>query len=178
MDISICKFHVRGWLKSEPHVTHPMDKDRVSYSSAVVKLAVPRVTYGKSGICMLGGYHIISVAVRGVAAEKIERDGRDADLRWRRGDLVEIRGYLVPIFRRATRGRDFLGRRLTPAYRIRTNNPQNIINYSGHERKRTKHKENSGGISNCKFTTISPGRKALSGKTPLGKAIEVDYHDF
>lgn len=177
MDISICKFHLRGWLCNEPQVTHPMDKDRVSYSSAVVKLAVPRVTYGKNGICMLGGYHIISIAVRGVAAEKIEEDGRDADLRWRRRDLVEITGYLVPAMRKTPKGKDELGRPLTPSYRLRTNNVQNIINYSAYERRRKRLKENASGSSSLQFTTIAPGRRE-PGEIPLAKALEMDYHDF
>ena len=178
MGMSICKFHVKGWLSSEPKVVHLLDKDGIEYVSVVIRISIPRIKPDKECTFKQHGYNIISVSVHGSAAEQIEKEAADPSLRWRRGDLVEIRGYLVPTFRRATRGRDFLGRRLTPAYRIRTNNPQNIINYSGHERKRTQHKENPGGISNCKFTTISPGRSALSRKTPLGKAIEVDYHDF
>lgn len=177
MDVSICKFHLRGWLESEPHVTHPIDKDRVSYSSAVVKLVVPRVTYGKNGLCMLGGYHIISIAVRGVAADKIEKDGRNADLRWRRRDLIEITGYLVPTGRRTPKGKDELGRPLTPSYRLQTNNVQNIINYSAYERRRRRLKECAAAPANLQFTTIAPGRRE-PGEIPLAKALEMDYHDF
>lgn len=177
MDISICKFHVRGWLCNEPQVTHPIDKDRVSYSSAVVKISVPRVIYGKSGICMLGGYHIISIAVRGVAAEKIERDRRDADLRWRRRDLIEITGYLVPAGRKTPKGKDELGRPLTPSYCLRTNNVQNVINYSAYDRRRKRLQENAADPAPLQCTTIVPGRRE-PGEIPLAKALEMDYHDF
>lgn len=178
MRISICRFQVRGWLRREPKVIHWLDKDGIAYVSAVVKISIPRVQSNENCVFKRCGYDVVSVAVHGTAAEQIERDAADPARRWRRGDLVEIKGYLVPASRRAPRGRDFLGRRLTPAYRIRTNNSQNIINYSAHERRRKKAKGKTGGIQNLKFTTIAPGRRASSGKTSIGKAIEVDYHDF
>ena len=177
MNISICKFYVRGWLECEPQVTHPVDKDRVSYSSAVVQISVPRVIYGKNGMCMLGGYHTICIAVRGVAAEKIERDGRDADLKWRRRDLIEISGYLVPAGWRTPKGKDELGRPLTPSYRLQTNNVQNIVNYSAYERRRRRLKECAAAPANLQFTTIAPGRRE-PGEIPLAKALDMDYHDF
>lgn len=178
MEISICKFHVRGWLASEPKVIHRLDKYGVEYVSAVVRISIPRVKPDKNCVFKRCGYNAVSVAVHGTAAEQIERDAADAARRWRRGDLVEIKGYLVPASRRAPRCRDVLGRRLTPAYRLRTNNSQNIINYSAHERRRRKAKGKTGGIQNLKFATIAPGRGASGGKTSIGKAIEVDYHDF
>lgn len=178
MEISICKFCVRGWLRREPKVIHRLDKDGIEYVSVAVSISIPRVKPDKNCVFKRCGYNAVSVAVHGTAAEQIERDAADPARRWRRGDLVEIKGYLVPVSRRAPRGRDFLGRRLTPAYRLRTNNSQNIINYSAHERRRRKPKEKTGGSNNLKCTTIAPGRGASSGKTSIGKAIEVDYHDF
>lgn len=178
MEISICKFHVRGRLASEPKVIHRLDKDGVEYVSAVVRISIPRVKPDENCVFKRCGYNAVSVSVHGTAAEQIERDAADPARRWRRGDLVEIKGYLVPVSKRAPRGRDFLGRQLTPAYRIRTNNSQNIINYSAHERRRKKPKEKTGGIQNLKCTTIAPGCGASSGKTSIGKALEVDYHDF
>lgn len=178
MEISICKFHVRGWLRREPKVIHRLDKDGIEYVSAVVRISIPRVKPDKNCIFKRCGYDVVSVAVHGTAAEQIERDAEDAARRWRRGDLVEIKGCLVPVSRRAPRGRDFLGRRLTQSYRLRTNNSQNIINYSAHERRRRKTKGKTGGSNNLKCTTIAPGRRASSGKTSIGQAIEVDYYDF
>ena len=178
MEISICKFCVRGRLASEPKVIRRLDKYGVEYVSAVVSISIPRVKPDKNCIFKRCGYNAVSVSVHGTAAEQIERDAADAARRWRRGDLVEIKGYLVPASRRAPRGRDFLGRRLTPAYRLRTNNSQNIINYSVHERRRRKTKGKTGGSNNLKCTTIAPGRRASSGKTSIGQAIEVDYYDF
>lgn len=178
MEISICKFHVRGWLRREPKVIHRLDKDGIEYVSAVVRISIPRVKPDENCVFKRCGYNVVSVAMHGTAAEQIERDAADIARRWRRGDLVEIKGYLVPASRRAPRGRDFLGRRLTPAYRIRTNNSQNIINYSAHERRRRKTKGKTGGSNNLKCTTIAPGCKASSNKTSIGKALEVDYHDF
>ena len=180
MEISICKFHVRGWLASEPKVIHRLDKDGIEYVSAVVRISIPRVKPDENCVFKRCGYNAVSVSVHGTAAEQIERDAAVPPRRWRRGDLVEIKGYLVPASRRAPRGRDFLGRRLTPAYRLRTNNSQNIINYSAHGRRRRtpREKEKTGGIQNLKFTTIAPGRGASSSKTSIGKAIEADYHDF
>lgn len=178
MEISICKFCVRGRLASEPKVIHRLDKDGIEYVSAIVRISIPRVQPDKSCVFKRCGYNVVSIAVHGTAAEQIERDAADPARRWRRGDLVEIKGYLVPASRRAPRGRDFLGRRLTPAYRLRTNNSQNIINYSAHERRRMTPKEKTDGINNLKCTTIAPGRGASSCKTSIGKAIEVDYHDF
>lgn len=178
MEISICKFCVRGWLRREPKVIHRLDKDGIEYVSVAVSISIPRVKPDKNCVFKRCGYNAVSVAVHGTAAEQIERDAADPARRWRRGDLVEIKGCLVPVSRRAPRGRDFLGRRLTPAYRLRTNNSQNIINYSAHERRRRKPKEKTGGSNNLKCTTIAPGRGASSGKTSIGKAIEVDYHDF
>lgn len=178
MRISICRFQVRGWLASEPKVIHRLDKDGIEYVSTVIRLLISRVQPDKNCVFRRCGYNAVSVAVHGTAAEQIERDAADPARRWRRGDLVEIKGYLVPVSRRAPRGRDFLGRRLTPAYRLRTNNSQNIINYSAHERRRMTPKEKAGGSNNLKCTTIAPGRGASSGKTSIGQAIEVDYHDF
>lgn len=178
MEISICKFQVRGWLASEPKVIHRLDKDGVEYVSAVVRISIPRVKPDENCVFKRCGYDVVSVAVHGTAAEQIERDAADPARRWRRGDLVEIKGYLVPASRRAPRGRDFLGRRLTQSYRLRTNNSQNIINDSAHERRRRKTKGKTGGSNNLKCTTIAPGRRASSGKTSIGQAIEVDYYDF
>ena len=178
MGISICKFCVRGRLASEPKVVHRLDKDGIEYVSAVVRISIPRVKPDENCVFKRCGYNAVNIAVHGTAAEQIERDAAEAARRWRRGDLVEIKGCLVPISRRAPRGRDFLGRQLTPAYRLRTNNSQNIINYSAHDRRRRRPKGTTGGIHNLKFTTIAPGRGASSGKTSIGKAIEVDYHDF
>ena len=178
MGISICKFCVRGRLASAPKVIHQLDKDGVEYVSATVRISIPRVKLDENGISKRCGYNVVSVAVHGSAAEQIERDAADLARRWRRGDLVEIKGYLVPVSKRAPRGRDFLGRRLTQSYRLRTNNSQNIINYSAHERRRRKTKGKTGGSNNLKCTTIAPGRGASGGKTSIGKAIEVDYHDF
>ena len=178
MRISICRFQVRGWLASEPKVIHRLDKDGIEYVSAVVRISIPRVKPDKNCIFKRCGYDAVSVAVHGTAAEQIERDAADPARRWRRGDLVEIKGYLVPASKRAPRGRDFLGRRLTQSYRLRTNNSQNMINYSAHERRRMTPKEKTDGINNLKCTTIAPGRGASSGKTSIGQAIEVDYHDF
>ena len=178
MEISICKFCVRGRLASEPKVIHRLDKDGIEYVSAIVRISIPRVQPDKSCVFKRCGYNVVSIAVHGTAAEQIERDAADPARRWRRWNLVEIKGYLVPVSRRAPRGRDFLGRRLTPAYRLRTNNSQNIINYSAHERRRMTPKEKTDGINNLKCTTIAPGRGASSCKTSIGKAIEVDYHDF
>ena len=178
MEISICKFHVRGWLRREPKVIHRLDKDGIEYVSAVVRISIPRVKPDKNCIFKRCGYDVVSVAVHGTAAEQIERDAEDAARRWRRGDLVEIKGCLVPVSRRAPRGRDFLCRRLTQSYRLRTNNYQNIINYIAHERRRRKTKGKTGGSNNLKCTTIAPGRRASSGKTSIGQAIEVDYYDF
>ena len=178
MRISICRFQVRGWLASEPKVIHRLDKDGIEYVSAVVRISIPRVKPDKNCIFKRCGYDAVSVAMHGTAAEQIERDAADIARRWRRGDLVEIKSYLVPASRRAPRGRDFLGRRPTQSYRPRTNNSQNIINYSAHERRRMTPKEKTDGINNLKCTTIAPGRGASSCKTSIGKAIEADYHDF
>lgn len=178
MEISICKFQVRGWLRREPKVIHRLDKDGIEYVSTVIRLLISRVQPDKSCVFRWCGYNVVSIAVHGTAAEQIERDAANPARRWRRGDLVEIKGYLVPISRRAPSGRDFLDRRLTPAYRLRTNNSQNIINYSAHERRGKKPKEKTAGIHNLKCATIAPGRRASNGKTSIGKAIEVDYHDF
>lgn len=178
MEISICKFHVRGRLASEPKIIHRLDKYGIEYVSATVRISIPRVKPNENCVFRRCGYNVVGVSVHGSVAEQIERDAADLSRRWRRGDLVEIKGYLVPASRRAPRGRDFLGRRLTPAYRLRTNNSQNIINYSAHERRREKPKEKEAGINNIAWATIAPGRKASSGKTSIGKAIEVDYHDF
>lgn len=178
MRISICRFQVRGWLRREPKVIRRLDKDGIEYMSAVVRISIPRVQPDKNCVFNRCGYDVVSVAVHGTAAEQIERDAADSARRWRRGDLVEIKGCLVPVSKRAPRGRDFLSRRLTPAYRIRTNNSQNIINYSAHERRRRTPKEKAGGSNNLKCTTIAPGRGASSGKTSISQAIEVDYHDF
>lgn len=178
MEISICKFQVRGWLRREPKVIHRLDKDGIEYVSTVIRLLISRVQPDKSCVFRWCGYNVVSIAVHGTAAEQIERDAANPARRWRRGDLVEIKGYLVPVSKRALRGRDFLGRRLTQSYRLRTNNSQNIINYSAHERRRRKTKGKTGGSNNLKCTTIAPGRGASGGKTSIGKAIEVDYHDF
>ena len=178
MEISICKFQVRGWLRREPKVIHRLDKDGIEYVSTVIRLLISRVQPDKSCVFKRCGYNVVSIAVHGTAAEQIERDAADPARRWRRGDLVEIKGYLVPASRRAPRGRDFLGRRLTQSYRLRTNNSQNIINYSAHERRRRKTKGKTDGSNNLKCTPIAPGRGASSGKTSIGKAIEVYYHDF
>ena len=178
MEISICKFCVRGRLASEPKVIHRLDKDGIEYVSTVIRLLISRVQPDKSCVFRWCGYNVVSIAVHGTAAEQIERDAANPARRWRRGDLVEIKGYLVPVSKRAPRGRDFLGRRLTQSYRLRTNNSQNIINYSAHERRRRKTKGKTGGSNNLKCTTIAPGRRASSGKTSIGQAIEVDYYDF
>lgn len=178
MGMSICKFHVKGWLSSEPKGVHLLDKDGIKYVSVVVRISIPRIKPDKECTFKQHGYNIISVSVHGSAPEQIEKEAADPSLHWRREDLVEIRGYIVPVSRSAPRGRDFLGRRLTQSYHLRTNNSQNIINYSAHERRRTKPKEKTNGINNLKCTTIVPGRRASSGKTSIGKAIEVDYHDF
>lgn len=178
MRISICKFQVRGRLTSEPIVIHRLDKNDIEYVSAVVRISIPRVKPDKNCVFKRCGYNVVSVAVHGSAAEQIERDAADLARRWRRGDLVEIKGYLVPVSHSAPRGRDFLGRRLTPAYRLRTNNSQNIINYSAHERRRKTPKEKVDGINNLAWATIAPGRGASSSRTSIGKALEVEYHDF
>ena len=178
MEISICRFQVRGRLRREPKVIRRLDKYGVEYVSAVVRISIPRVKPDENCIFKRCGYDAVSVSVHGTAAEQIERDAADLARRWRRGDLVEIKGYLVPVSKRAPRGRDFLGRRLTQSYRLRTNNSQNIINYCAHERRRRKTKGKTGGSNNLKCTTIAPGRGASGGKTSIGKAIEVDYHDF
>ena len=178
MRISICQFHLKGWLVSKPRVLHRLDKYGIEYVSTVVRLSIPRVKPDKNCVFRRCGYNVVSVAVHGSAAEQIERDAADPARRWHRGDLVEIKGYLVPVSRSAPRGRDFLGRPLTPAYRLRTNNSQNIINYSAHERRRKKPKEKADGVNNLAWATIAPGRRASSCKTSIGKAIEVEYHDF
>ena len=152
MGISICKFQLKGWLKQEPKVVRRLDKDGIEYVSAVVRISIPKVTPSKNGICQLGGYHVISVAVHGCAAEQIEKDMADPNLRWHCKD--------------------------TSAYHLRTNNPQNIINYSACERKRTKAKQRAERPAVPQWTTIAPGRKDPSDKLPLGKAIEIDYYDF
>ena len=122
MGISICKFQLKGWLKQEPKVVHRLDKDRIEYVSTIVKISIPKVTPSKNGICQLGGYHVISVAVHGCAAEQIEKDMADPNLRWHCKDLVEITGYLVSVPHRSSRRKNSLGRQLTSAYRLRTNN--------------------------------------------------------
>ena len=178
MGISICKFQLKGWLKQEPKVVRRLDKDRIEYVSTIVKISIPKVTPSKNGICQLGGYHVISVAVHGCAAEQIAREMADPNLRWHCKDLVEITGYLVPVPHKSSRRKNSLGRQLTSAYHLRTNNPQNIINYSACERKRTKAKQRAERPTAPQWTTIAPGRKDPSDKLPLGKAIEIDYYDF
>ena len=77
MRMSICKFHVKGWLSSEPKVVHLLDKDGIEYMSAVVRISIPRIRPDKECTFKQRGYNIISVSVHGSAAEQIEKDAAD-----------------------------------------------------------------------------------------------------
>jgi len=179
LGISTCNFLVRGWLVSDPKVIRRVDKYRIEHVSTVVKISIPRISPDKNGVCRLDGYDTVSVAIHGNAAEKIEKDMADGRSRWRRRDLVEITGFLVAVPERLTRGRDALGRELTQAYRLQTNNSQNITNYSAYERGRTKKDKNAEESSTPDCSTIAPGRvDPDDSRPPLGKALEVDYRDF
>ena len=179
MGISTCSFCVRGWLRCEPKVIRRLDKYRIEHVSAVVKISIPRVSPDKNGVCRLDGYDTISVAVHGDAAEKIEKDMQDTSSRWRRRDIVEITGFLSPVPERLTRGKDSLGRELTQAYRLQTNNPRNVTNYSAYERGRSMKGKNAEEPSIPDCSSIAPGRVDPDDRRPpLGKALEIDYRDF
>ena len=179
MGISTCSFCVRGWLSCEPKVTRRLDKHRIEHISTVVKISIPRVAPDRNGVCRLDGYDTVSVAIHGAAAEQIEKDMADGRLRWHRRDLVEITGFLSPVPERLTRGKDSLGRELTQAYRLQTNNPRHVTNYSAYERGRVKKGKNAEEPSTPDCSTIAPGRVDPDDRRPpLGKALDVDYRDF
>ena len=63
MEISICKFHLRGRLASVTKVIHRLDKDGIEYVFAVAKLSIPQVKPDENGIFRRCGYNAVSVAV-------------------------------------------------------------------------------------------------------------------
>lgn len=137
MHVSVCKFQIRGRLLSLPKVIRIVDKHRIEYLSAIVNISVPRVVCNRYGICESVGSDVISIAAQGRAVAKIETESASSDQAWRRGDLIEVTGYIVADSGTAG-AKDSFGRPLPPSYRLQTNNPAHIVNYSAYERMHKK----------------------------------------
>ena len=177
MHVSVCKFQIRGRLLSLPKVIRKVDKHRIEYLSAIVSISVPRVVCNRYGICESVGSDVISIAAQGRAAAKIETEAVSSDQAWRRGDLIEVTGYIVADS--CTAGtKDSFGRPLPPSYRLQTNNPANIVNYSAYERMHKKAKRDDNKLGNTKITTITHGRRNRTDRIPLHKAVELNFYDF